>query len=373
MRSVDENMMTSDEAVSAVPDRADGVWSLAGGVPSIVEPEGPATLLVPAESVRMLAVDLPLASPAKRREALPFAIEDRIADPIDKVHLALGESVGDKRYLVGVVRREVMERWVAIANEHGLGHAAMVPDALALPPVSPGEWWVDIDGGRAVVRTDEGGFACPEGLLGAAWEAAGRPAIVHSGEPFPEAMQPAREGMFDRETMVAQLARPALDLRQGAFARGGAGSRFWRRAAIILAIGVAAHVLIAIGDTVMLHVIADRREAETRALVAQLAPGAALGDDVAGSVADMLPVAASGGVPQPFLPMLSRISGALASIGGGLTMQALAFQADTLTMDFAPAEAGMAARVETALRAAGIAATVAQATDGTLRITASAA
>ncbi|WP_239987335.1 type II secretion system protein GspL [Sphingosinithalassobacter portus] len=365
--------MTSDKAVSAVPGRADGVWSLAGGVPSIVEPEGPATLLVPAESVRMLAVDLPLASPAKRREALPFAIEDRIADPLDKVHLALGESVGDKRYLVGVVRREVMERWVAIAHEHGLGHAAMVPDALALPPVSPGEWWIDIDDGRAVVRTDEGGFACPVGLLGAAWEAARRPAIVHSGEPIPEAMQPVRQGTIDREAMVAQLARPALDLRQGAFARGGAGGRFWRRAALILAIGVAAHVVIALGDTLMLHVIADRREAETRALVAQMAPGTALGDDVAGAVADMLPVTGTRAVPQSFLPMLSRISGALAPVGGGLTMQAMAFQADILTMDFAPAEAGMAARIETALRSAGVSANVAQAADGTIRITARAA
>jgi general secretion pathway protein L len=124
-------------------------------------------MLVPTEQVRLLAVDLPLASRAKRMEALPFAIEDRIADPIESVHLALGMEIAPKRYLVGVVRHDVMESWVARADEAGLGHAAMVPDALALPVPGEGAWAVDLGETRAVVRAGDGtGFACPRRCCG---------------------------------------------------------------------------------------------------------------------------------------------------------------------------------------------------------------
>ncbi|QIG81836.1 general secretion pathway protein GspL [Sphingosinithalassobacter tenebrarum] len=350
------------------------MWLLGGDVPSIVEAEGPATLLVPAESVRLMAVDLPLSSRTKRLEALPFAVEDQIAESIDQVHLALGESLGDKRYLVGVVRRETMERWLATASEYGLGGAAMVPDALALPGVDAGRWWIDCDAGRAMVRTGEGGFACRVSLLRSAWEAAGRPDFSWSGDAPPEEMAGhGSQAAIDRDGLLARLAKPALDLRQGEYARGGAGGPLWRRAAWIVGIGVAAHAAIALADTAMLHVIADRREAETRALVAQMAPQVTLGEDPVDAVTELLPVGGGGAVPQLFLPTLSRISGALAPIGGGLRMQAMAFQADTLTLDFAADDTGLAARIETALRSAGVAASVAESPDGTIRVTASAA
>jgi general secretion pathway protein L len=280
-------------------------------------------MLVPTEQVRLLAVDLPLASRTKRLEALPFAIEDQIAEPIESVHLALGAEIAPKRYLVGVVRHEVMASWVEVAGEAGLGHAAMVPDALALPRPPEGEWAVDLGAERAVVRAGDGtGFAVPPAMLQAAWQAAGRPAVSSYGLPLPAEML-AGGSTLAPEALSERLLAPALDLRQGPYARRRAAlPNVLRRLGWIVALGAAAHVVIATADTVMLRRIADRREADTRALAAIAAPGANLGGDLAASVADLLP-AGSSGPTDAFLPLLTRISGALGPLAGSIQVRAI--------------------------------------------------
>jgi general secretion pathway protein L len=290
MRVVDEPNVTAVPRPDPAEARAAGVWTLAGNELIIAEPDGPATILVPTEQVRLLGVDLPLASRGKRLEALPFAVEERIAEPLESVHLALGAEIGSKRYLVGVVRHDIMADWIARADAAGLGHAAMVPDALALPLPPEGVWAVDLEGDRAVVRAGDGtGFALPAAMLRPAWEAAGRPPGIAHGAPLPAEML-LESAALDSPTLARRLSAPALDLRQGPYARRrSAMPNVWRRVAWIVALGAAAHAVIALADTVMLRVIADRRAEETRQLVALAAPGTNLSGDVATTVANLLP------------------------------------------------------------------------------------
>ena len=63
-------MMTRQVQSGAAEVRTGGVWTLSGGRAIIAEPDGPATVLVPSESVLVLAVDLPLGTHAKRLTAL---------------------------------------------------------------------------------------------------------------------------------------------------------------------------------------------------------------------------------------------------------------------------------------------------------------
>ncbi|MHA6720822.1 type II secretion system protein GspL [Sphingomonas sp. RS6] len=359
--------------------RAAGVWTLAGDRLIIIDADGPATVVVPSERVRMLAVDLPLPSRAKRRAALPFAIEDRIADPLDSVHLALGTRIDPQdapnRYLVGVVRRETMAEWVALAQAQGLGDAAMVPDALLLP--RPGEGWaVAVRQGRALVLAADGtGFAVPAALLRAAWEAAGRPRIYNHGEPLADDMQSVAAASDTRQPGGrAALAAAELDLRQDEFAvRTRAGiSSGWRRLGWIVAAGAAAHVAIAGADTVMLRRIADQRAEQTRAIVSLAAPGADLSGDLVGAVTGLLPQG-SGGPPDRFMPLLVRVSAALGPVSGGVAVRALRFEGNVLTLDLAPGDAGLAERIGAALRAARISGNATASPDGAIRITASAA
>lgn len=374
MRPSHEANVTASARALGAPDASEplaaGVWTLAGGRLIIAERGGPATILVPTEQVRLLAVDLPLASRAKRLEALPFAIEDQIAEPIESVHLALGAEIAPKRYLVGVVRHEVMAAWVETAGEAGLGQAAMVPDALALPRPAEGEWAVDLAAERAVVRAGDGtGFAIPPAMLQPAWQTAGRPAVLSYGAPLPAEMM-ADGSTLAPGALAERLLAPALDLRQGPYARRRAAlPNVWRRLGWIVALGAAAHVVIAAADTVMLRTIADRREADTRALAAIAAPGANLGGDLAASVADLLPAGGSA-PPDAFLPLLTRISGALGPLSGAISVRAIQYQANALTLDLDGTEPGLVGRIDAALRASRVPGSVTRSPDGSIRITA---
>ncbi|WP_033921389.1 type II secretion system protein GspL [Sphingomonas sp. 37zxx] len=362
----------SHQRTSADQRPAAGVWMLDGGGVTIADGEGPATLLVPSEDVRLLAVDLPLPTRAKRIEALPFAIEEMIADSLDSVHLVLGAEIAPKRYLVGVVRHERMEIWAAIADEAGLGGAAIVPDSLALPQPDPGEWAVQLGDTRAVVRAGDGtGFALPAPVLRTAWDAAGRPAIRSYGALLPEDMDALPAEMGDAP-LVRRLANPALDLRTGLYARRRvAVPSYRRRLAWVIGLGIAAHASIALADTLMLQTIADRRQDETRLLVATAAPGTPTNAaDLAGSVADMLP---EPGSASAFLPLVTRVSGALAPVASAITVRSMRFEGSTLILDLDPLQPGTAARITTALADARINGRVVQGPGGTLRLTATGA
>ncbi len=155
---------------------------------------------------------------------------------------------------------------------------------------------------------------------------------------------------------------------RGAYAARASAGGVWRRIGWIVALGVAAHLVIALADTFMLGRIAASREAETRALVAQMAPGVALGEDVAAGVAAMLP-GGGGGAPQSFLPLANRVFAALAPLGT-IGLSAMEFQGETLTLDFAPAAPDLAGRLRAAFAAAGVKANVAESPDGSIRVTA---
>lgn len=360
--------MTGQAISSATESRATGVWTLAGGQTIIAEPDGPATILVPSESVLLLRVELPLASRAKRIEALPFAIEDRIADPIESVHIALGAEIAPRTYLVAVVRHAQMASWVEAAELGGLGHAAMVPDALALPAPEVGEWCAEAVEGRVLVRSGDGaGFALSSVLIGAAWERAGSPRIWNCGStPIGELPQSPWTG--GGGGLAERLVSPALDLRQGLYARRStAGSSWKRRLAWIAAAGIAAHVVIAAADVVMLRVIAERRADDVRTAVAQAAPGANLSGDLEASVVGMLPM--SGPPPGRFVPVVTAASRALAPLSSAVTARAMRFEGNALVLDVEPGPPDLPERIRAAFRAASVPAQVGAAADGAIRVT----
>jgi general secretion pathway protein L len=333
------------------------VWTLDGTGLIAADHDGPATVLVPTEAVRLLAVDLPIANRVKRLAALPFAVEDLIAEPLESVHLTLGAELAPKRYLVGVVAHATMAEWVARAEDAGLDHAALVPDALALPTPGAGEWAVDLGATRAVVRRGDGtGFAAPAPMLRTAWEAGERPMVIGYGAPLPEDMA-AGSDRLEVEPLGRRLLAPALDLRQGLYARRRRSlPGFWKRAGQIAAVGIVAHAGIATADTLALQRIADRREAETRALVLEKAPGTNLpAEEFAPVVADLLPQGGPTGGGNAFLPAVTRISGALSTLQPPPSVRSMALTGDVVTIDLAPADAR---RVEAALRAAGVEASV---------------
>ena len=309
-----------------------GAWALRDGVPAPLAGGGPAVLLVPAERVLLLAVDLPLPSRRQRIEALPFAVEERIAAAPGASHLALGTPLPDGRHLAGIVAMEVMTEWVAAAGAAGLGDMPLMPDALALPVPDAG-WAVAREGGRILVRQADGtGFATTEARFEPLWDTAGRPALT--------------------ETMLALQpdATLPLDLRQGAFAPAQTDAPIWRRAAMVAGLGIAAHALIAAADVVALDRIAARWRGETAVLVSTIRPGTAADDPALADTATALLPAGAAAPPGAFLPLMARASAALAGAPGA-TLREVTFQGGALSLTIA----GDVPRAAAALSAAGLA------------------
>jgi general secretion pathway protein L len=335
---------------------AGGLWSLVGGTLALIQDGvGPTTVLVPTEQVRLLAVSLPLASARRRTEALPFAIEDQVAEPIETLHLALGAEVASRIYLAGIVRDAVMADWVVTLAAAGLERAAIVPDALLLPVPEEG-WSVDLSEDRALVRSADGtGFAVPAAQFAALWKAGGGPLCTSFGLPLPEAIS-----ALPSEAPVAALdmllRHPALDLRQGRYARvRRALPTVWRRAAIVAAAGVAAHGAIAAADTIALQNLADERRAETAALIKERAPFQPVGDDLVTAATALLP-GGGGGMPDRLLPLLSRTSTALQPLASRIGIRSLAYNAadGRLDLDIEAADLATLQQVEAALRGGGL-------------------
>ena len=72
----------------------------------------PVIVLVPATDTSTLTVDLP-ARGARLRAALPYALEDHVADEIEDLHFAAGDRFPSGRLPVVVVARDHRDRDLA--------------------------------------------------------------------------------------------------------------------------------------------------------------------------------------------------------------------------------------------------------------------
>ena len=291
-----------------------GLWALVGDRLECVDEfaPGPPIVLVPSEAVLTLAVPLPpLGNVMRRREALPFAIEDAIAEPLDQAHVALGGEQAPGLWLAGIVSHWIMREWVAMLADAGLTRAAMLPDALCLPVPPEASWTVDVSGDRVLVRAGDGtGFALPLAQFEAAWRAAGEPACIGYGQPLPPHFAAVQTDLA-LQPLAARVLAPALDLRQGPYAAPRRPfNPLWRRIALIAGIGALAHGVIAIADTAALTHLAHLREAQVRTLAAGLQSPVTIGADPGDTLNALAPDAAAAG-PSRFMSLLSRSAAAI--------------------------------------------------------------
>ncbi len=93
-------------------------------------------VLVPATRVLRLRADIPLRSTAKIRQALPFALEEQIAQDVDTLHFAAGDRDAAGQIPVAVVDKKLMQQWIEQLNEAGIDAHGVYADSdgiAALP------------------------------------------------------------------------------------------------------------------------------------------------------------------------------------------------------------------------------------------------
>ncbi|ADL01756.1 General secretion pathway L [Brevundimonas subvibrioides ATCC 15264] len=316
---------------------------------------GPTTVLVPSEDVLTVAVDLPFATRAQRLSALPFALEDAVAEPLATLHFALGTEVAPRRHIAGVVRHARIQGWIALLTEADLDPAILMPDALTLPMPPQGVWVVRVEGGRCLVRTDTGaGFALPLSALDGAWTAAGRPRLIPLGDALPATFAEAvgSETLHLGTMGEPVVVLPPLDLRQGPYAATRATSASaLRTLALVAGVGVVAHIALLGLDTFLLDRMADRKEAEARTVLQAVAPATTPDEDIVAAADRIVPGAGSG--VRPFTRLLAQTSGALPG-AGAVAFNSATYAPGSLDMGVVVSDAATLDRAVQALTASGL-------------------
>lgn len=128
------------------------------------------TLILPADDVLLAEAVVPGGSQARAQQAVPYALEDQVADDVDELHFALGSKGRDDRYPVAVISRQMMDAVMLQCEEAGLRPTQLIPEPLALPQLDSTSpeiraWSALLDGDVAVVRLDGcRGFATDPGM-----------------------------------------------------------------------------------------------------------------------------------------------------------------------------------------------------------------
>ncbi len=92
-------------------------------------------VLVPGIEVFQVTAELPLRG-AKLAQALPFAIEDQLADDVENLHFATGRADG-QRHPVAVCNRDRLRQWLELLKSSGLRAQLCASDA-AIPKTPDG-------------------------------------------------------------------------------------------------------------------------------------------------------------------------------------------------------------------------------------------
>lgn len=296
---------------------------------------------IPGEKVLLTSVTLPRMPARQRLAAATFAAEDRIARPLEDVHVALGPETSANQWLVAVIAQADLPADLKPGQR-------ILPDTLAVPVPSPGTWAVVEEAGRVLIRLPDGsGLVTGPAALPILHELAGLPpitlfagqiALAHAAAPLPPVTLPAR---FDLCNHRQSLAMPPLA----------------RRLLTVAGVAVLGHLAILAADTVLL----TRQQAYLASQLRSAAGSTADADTDSLLTRILSPkVAPTAG----FLDLISASFAALTAEPGRVSLRELRYGAQTnsLTLTLLAPDLTSLNQVEADLSAANLAVTAGPAT-----------
>jgi general secretion pathway protein L len=225
-------------------------------------------VLVPALDALRVTAEVPVKAGGKLLQALPFAIEEQVAEDVENLHFAAGGRADDGRVPVVVVRRELMDAWQARLAAAGLRPLRMhaEADAVGLTPntatlLLQEDSVVLAEADGSLTGMDPGGLDAMLDLWMARREASagdpgplhlvvyGSPAALGAHETTFDRLRPGLESLELRKLAEGALPRlagqivtaPGINMLQGAYAQRSSLLAFWP------AWRLAASLLIAVG------------------------------------------------------------------------------------------------------------------------------
>lgn len=221
-------------------------------------------LVIPGEMLMVKQVNVPGRNRATLLKAIPYALEDNLAEDIDVLHFAVGPMQPKEPTPVVVIRHEILQSWLNACRDAGITPAAAIPDILLLP-YEEDAWSLLLEENRAVLRQGLWeGFVIEQANLElllsmALTEAAERaPSRMRVwGEIPPELTHFSLELQSELETHpLATFAtgfqhNASINLLQGPYSRQaqlGKWLRPWRAASILAGCWLGLQVILQISD-----------------------------------------------------------------------------------------------------------------------------
>ena len=194
-------------------------------------------LLLPAEDAVITTVDLPVRQRARLMQALPFALEEQLADDVDTMHFALGGKTTQGGHHVAAIRADRLEAYLAPFEHCAATVEAAYLDAQLLPleaGISTALW---LEAQRGLLKTDGQALAMDTELLAIALEQLDHPEAAEvwladgldapAGLPADATRHQVRDGI-EQLAQWAHAGHGALNLLQGAFRPQAEQSQWWR-------------------------------------------------------------------------------------------------------------------------------------------------
>jgi general secretion pathway protein L len=110
--------------------------------------------LVPGEEILLLNVNIAARSRQQLIKAIPFTLEENLADDIETLHFAPGVRQVDGRHPVAVVSRTLMDALCSDLSAANILSTAIIPEPLSIP-LTPSGWSLMVEDTRVVLRHAE--------------------------------------------------------------------------------------------------------------------------------------------------------------------------------------------------------------------------
>ena len=291
--------------------------------------------ILPGEAVLLTQVPIKRAQMHQLQQALPYLVEEVIADDISETHLATGALEGEK-IPVTAIRKNVLERVLKMLGDAGVPANQIIADYF-LPPADMDGWNIAVEAERLLVRSGtRSGFSGEIGLCLSILSAQQQRKITLFGlgaeqvaeklqQAFPNAAIRAREAEVSLPARLSQLcAGEAINLLQGAY-RPRHKRQF--RAGRLLALAAIAWCvaqMVLSGTTLMiLRQRTEEVQQHSIALYRKLYPHE---QRILNPRAQMeRHLRGNGGAEEGFLPLLGKIATAA---GDDITQESLRYNGD---------------------------------------------
>jgi len=108
-------------------------------------------LLIPGIDVLCTQTSLPVKSPARLQQMLPYSLEEVVAEDVEKLHFAAGSRDAAGQMSVAIVTRERLEGWLEQCAQAGIAPDAVYSEADGVPD-TPGSVTLIAEGDRTYGR-----------------------------------------------------------------------------------------------------------------------------------------------------------------------------------------------------------------------------